>query len=436
MNDEIRRLTAEVEERDYQIRQLKRGILKLTEEKDFEVKQLKRENQKKEDEKTRLTRDCERLSKALALAEGNAEKCTPLEKENKHHIERNRVLAKKLADIQIDYDEYLKKSNAMRKAETDRCEELDKALKRALSSITPRKSRSGGETAAAYNPDSYYTSALERIRGLLTDWTIKQFSANEVGKYTDERVEGIRTGLKKLLEINNLIPKTVLWKEINLKSALDNSEFRVAFVQHVIALHLHEVFMRFSYEIENFGLGYWLKRFSDQISKSGCMNHNILLFINSLDVADEYLQREWSKLLIITIPDMFDGSSVEQNIFKSIKCVLRHIYPRAHSDAVNDTIFEELKTHLSEAISVAVTMRLESCRFISTFPIKGARFVSQRHSIADENNQSGAIRMCVFPGIIKQKEFLGASKPTDVSIFKANVYLESWNKVCFADVKV
>jgi len=69
-------------------------------------------------------------------------------------------------------------------------------------------------------------------------------------------------------------------------------------------------------------------------------------------------------------------------------------------------------------------MRLEQARFVSTFPIQAASFQASRHSTGGED-QSGPIRMCIFPGIIKQGMFLGASTPADISIFKARVHLES-----------
>jgi len=83
-------------------------------------------------------------------------------------------------------------------------------------------------------------------------------------------VEEIRSGLRKLSDANNLIPPSLLWAEVDLQTALQDSKFRIAFVLHVIGLHLHEkVFSPFAYEIEDFGLGYWLKRISDEVARSG-----------------------------------------------------------------------------------------------------------------------------------------------------------------------
>lgn len=120
------------------------------------------------------------------------------------------------------------------------------------------------------HPDSYYASALERLSVGITDWTVSHFRGKNLREYTPEMVDDIRNGLKKLSDANNLIPPTLLWSNVDLQSALTDSKFRIAFVLHVIGLHLHEkVFSPFSYEIEDFGLGYWLKRISDEVARSG-----------------------------------------------------------------------------------------------------------------------------------------------------------------------
>jgi hypothetical protein len=120
------------------------------------------------------------------------------------------------------------------------------------------------------HPDSYYASALERLSVGITDWTVSHFRGKHSREYTSEMVEEIRTGLKKLSDANNLIPPTLHWSDVDLQVALGDAKFRIAFVLHVIGLHLHEkVFSPFSYEIEDFGLGYWLKRISDQVARAG-----------------------------------------------------------------------------------------------------------------------------------------------------------------------
>ena len=120
------------------------------------------------------------------------------------------------------------------------------------------------------NPDFYYTSALERLSVGLTDWTVTHFRGKISRPYTVEMVEEIRTGLKKLSDANNLIPSSLHWVDVDLQAALADSKFRIAFVLHVIGLHLHEkIYSPFSYEIEDFGLGYWLKRVSDEVARSG-----------------------------------------------------------------------------------------------------------------------------------------------------------------------
>ena len=120
------------------------------------------------------------------------------------------------------------------------------------------------------HPDTYYSSALERLSVGITDWTVTHFRGKNSRPYTSEIVEEIRIGLKKLSDANNLIPQSLHWVDVDLQSALTDSKFRIAFVLHVIGLHLHEkIFSPFSYEIEDFGLGYWLKRVSDEVARSG-----------------------------------------------------------------------------------------------------------------------------------------------------------------------
>jgi hypothetical protein len=120
------------------------------------------------------------------------------------------------------------------------------------------------------HPDSYYSAALERLSLGIADWTVSHFRGKSPKDYTPEMIEEIRGGLKKLSEANNLIPSSLHWVDVDLQACLADSKFRIAFVQHVIGLHLHEkIFSPFSYEIEDFGLGYWLKRVSDEVARSG-----------------------------------------------------------------------------------------------------------------------------------------------------------------------
>lgn len=69
-------------------------------------------------------------------------------------------------------------------------------------------------------------------------------------------------------------------------------------------------------------------------------------------------------------------------------------------------------------------MRMEQARFVSAFPIQGATYNAARHTTGGED-QSGPVRLCTFPGIIKQSMFLGASLPSDISIYRARVHLAS-----------
>ena len=143
---------------------------------------------------------------------------------------------------------------------------------------------------------------------------------------------------------------------------------------------------------------------------------------NYSDETDGYFKWDWSKTLFRTIPEMFDGKSVEGRIMRRIKRILRPVHPR--DSPPDEAIFDKLSEYINHAVEIAVAMRFEQGRFVSTFPIQGAAYQSARHSTGGED-QSGAIRMCTFPGIIKQAMFLGASMPTDISIFKARVHLES-----------
>jgi hypothetical protein len=106
---------------------------------------------------------------------------------------------------------------------------------------------------------------------------------------------------------------------------------------------------------------------------------------------------------------------------RRMKRILRPIHPREVPD---EAIFEKLQEYLGNAIEIAIAMRLEQARFVSTFPIQGAPYQAQRHSTGGED-QTGPIRMCTFPGIIKQGMFLGASAASDISVFQARVHLES-----------
>lgn len=140
-----------------------------------------------------------------------------------------------------------------------------------------------------------------------------------------------------------------------------------------------------------------------------------------LESNDPYFKWDWSKTLFKAIPAMFDGPAVQTRIVRRIKRILRPVYPRELPD---DVVFDKLQDYISDAIEISVAMRLEQTRFVSTFPIQGAAYQAGRHSTGGEE-QTGPIRMCTFPGIIKQSMFLGASLPTDVSIFRARVHLES-----------
>jgi hypothetical protein len=118
---------------------------------------------------------------------------------------------------------------------------------------------------------------------------------------------------------------------------------------------------------------------------------------------------------------MFEGSAVEARIVRRIRRILRPVHPRQTPE---DVVFEKLAEYVHDAIELARAMRLEQTRFVSTFPIEAASFQPSRHSTGGEE-QSGSVRICVFPGIIKQEMYLGTSTAADISIFKARVHLQS-----------
>jgi hypothetical protein len=113
---------------------------------------------------------------------------------------------------------------------------------------------------------------------------------------------------------------------------------------------------------------------------------------------------------------------VEQRILKHIRRVLRPVYPQ--KEAPEDAVFEKLREYIRDAIQLSILMRMEQSRFVSAFFTMGADFQPSRHSTGGEE-QSGRVRMCIFPGIIKQTLFLGASTPADTSVFLARVHLDS-----------
>lgn len=171
-----------------------------------------------------------------------------------------------------DEREQLKKLKAENKLLREKYRELEIASNQMAAENERFKTNLVGERKInnQLNPDSYYSSTLERLSVGITDWTVTHFRGKNTREYTIEMVEEIRSGLKRLSDANNLIPPALHWVDIDLQKALSDSKFRIAFVLHVISLHLHEkVFSPFSYEIEDFGLGYWLKRISDEVARAG-----------------------------------------------------------------------------------------------------------------------------------------------------------------------
>lgn len=324
-------------------------------------------------------------------------------------------------DSEIDEHEQLKRCKAENKVLQQKLREMEIKANQIGAENEKFKAAQMGDRKInnQFHPDSYYSSALERLSVGITDWTVTHFRGKTNKEYTTEMVDEIRAGLKKLSDVNNHIPATLHWSDVELQTVLKDSKFRIAFVLHVIGLHLHEKsFSPFSYEIEDFGLGYWLKRISDEVARSG---YPFTIPADDIATTDVYFKWEWSKTLFKAVPEMFDGAAVESRILRHLKRILRPVLPK---DLPDDTVFEKLKDYIGDAIEIAISMRLEQARFVSTFPIAGATFQPLRHSTGGED-QTGLIRMCTFPGVVKQSAFLGPAAPTDLTIFKARVHLES-----------
>jgi len=119
--------------------------------------------------------------------------------------------------------------------------------------------------------DQYYTRALERLSDHLRSWAVSMsLSSPGPHRYSEEQISAIRAVFAKLKEKNPRIPDELLWKDVDLQRALLDSEFRSSFVQHVAGFFIHEyIFSPFSYRIHDFGLGYWLKRYSDEVTNLG-----------------------------------------------------------------------------------------------------------------------------------------------------------------------
>lgn len=279
-------------------------------------------------------------------------------------------------------------------------------------------------SASVGKDDGYYTRSFEMLSEGLRSWAVSIFASPTPQRYPSEPIEKIRAVLETLKKGNDSVPEVLMWKDVDLQRVLSDSEFRISFVQHVVALTIHEnIFSPFTYLIEDFGLQYWLKRYCDQVGRLG-ISH-FVLFLIMIDL-DETLKHEWSRIMLIAGPEIFDKKNVQGRIFRRIKSIIRHIQPKP-SLALNEAIYGELWGLIETATEISISMRLEKARFISSFPISGAVFLAARHYVhgAEDLQQVGSIRMCLFPGIIKQNQFLGASKPTGISIIKARVLLQT-----------
>ena len=142
------------------------------------------------------------------------------------------------------------------------------------------------------------------------------------------------------------------------------------------------------------------------------------LLLIKLDEIDTYVKGNWSEVLVKAIAaegapkdDIFDR--------ENLSLILLAVNPLEESK-LN---LNKLQEYLGSAIEMALRMRLERPRFVSTFPVQGAEFQRGMHSLGGDE-QIGLIRMCTFPGIITRESFLGSSP--EMQIYPARVQLESW----------
>src|SRR5204863_2051525 len=135
-------------------------------------------------------------------------------------------------------------------------------------------------------------------------------------------------------------------------------------------------------------------------------------------------KQHWSRALLQALPNAHDNPATHCHILEDLIEILRAALP-AYSGAVK---FDEdgLSNIISAAIQISESMRLETSRFLSIFPVPGTNFVPRFHEaeqVQETNQQS--IQFCLFPGIVKQKRFLDLVEESNesVTIIKAKVYL-------------
>ena len=151
------------------------------------------------------------------------------------------------------------------------------------------------------------------------------------------------------------------------------------------------------------------------------------MFIENFDL---YLRHEWTKMLVKTLPSIFDAVDVESRVFDCIRRILRLVHPNDMNlkDGVEDkSLFEKLRSIVTKACELVTSMRLEPFRYVSTFPVRGD--VSKGSN--SERSSSIKVGMCLFPGIFKQNLFLKPTRSSNISIFAPKIVSEStmkqWN---------
>jgi hypothetical protein len=179
-------------------------------------------------------------------------------------------------------------------------------------------------------------------------------------------------------------------------------------------------FSRFAFEIEDNGLEFWLKRYSDQASKLGIRLFHAEFRTNTIEL-DQAIKSEWARLALFVTPEMFDGRTVVTGIVKNIRRVLQNIQLDS-----NDSPFHELQGFVETAVEISVSMRLERARFVSHLPLAGDPFLDLLHQIDGVRpREEGyySIGMALFPLITKQIMFIG-SELTAATIFKGRVEIQ------------
>lgn len=129
-------------------------------------------------------------------------------------------------------------------------------------------------------------------------------------------------------------------------------------------------------------------------------------------------------MTIRALTKAFDGTIAENRIRKAVARPLARICSKLKSAPDDKSISNSIQNYLYRVAELSKTMRLDLSRYVSTFPIKGANFLSTKHQ-ADMLTGDQLIVLCTFPSIIKQARYLAASSSSDVTIIRARVCLRS-----------